>query len=97
MSESIEHGVPSLRRNNYDRDSARRFYDRPRTESWMSMPVLTFEPTTPVEIVMVCHRLNMIWVSALHCEAINWNTLEVASAEISRLERALLTLFADAD
>ena len=61
------------------------------TESWAGLPILPFEPTTPVEARMVCDRLNLIWISELYRGAIDWNKLEAVSAEISRLERALLS------
>jgi hypothetical protein len=63
---------------------------RLRSDSWRTLPILPFEPTTPDEMKMVYDRLNVVFVSELHHEAIDWGTLEAVSAEISRLEKDLL-------
>ncbi len=57
-------------------------------ESVSSPLTLPFEPTTPMEVKMVCGRLHLIWITELNREAIDWSTLEAVAAEISRFERA---------
>ncbi len=66
-------------------------------EAVPSAPALPFEPTTPVEVKMVCGRLHLIWITELNREAINWSTLEAVAAEISRFERALLSFPGDSE
>jgi hypothetical protein len=66
---------------------------RPTIEPWQALPILPFEPTTPFETIMVCERLNQLWISEVHREEIDWSILEAASIEISRLERLLASFF----
>ena len=66
-----------------------------RREIWNASPVLPFEPTSPAETRMLRDRLSFVWITELYREVINWNALEVTSAEISRLEGILLSFEAE--
>jgi hypothetical protein len=87
---------PSADRRDPRQPSEPRSKSRPITESRQALPIMPFEPTTPFETVMVCERLDRLWISEVHREEIDWSILEAASSEISRLEKMLAFFFTGA-